>query len=309
MRVFVTGASGHIGSAVVPELLNAGHEVVGLARSDASAEALEAAGAEVRRGDLEDVDGLAEAAAASDGVIHLAYRHELMRTGEMERATADDRRAIEAIGDALDGSGKPFVGTSGTLLLAVAGINDRAGTEEDAVEGPGRVANENALIALADRQVRSSVVRLTPTVHSSLDKHGFVSGLIGMAREHGVSGYLGDGENRWPAVHTLDAAHLYRLALERAKPGTRLHAVADEGVPFREIAAAIGRGLDVPVESFDPDTAAERFSYLAGFVGLDGPASSALTREWLRWEPTHASLIPDIDEGHYFAQPASLPVS
>jgi nucleoside-diphosphate-sugar epimerase len=297
MRVFVTGASGHIGSAVVPELLGAGHEVVGLARSDASAAALEASGAEAHRGDLGDLDGLREAAGSADGVIHLAFDHEAMRAGDHGGAAAADLEAIAAIGEALAGSGKPFVGTGGTLMLAFAGITDRPGTERDVIESGLRVDSENALIGLAEEGVRSSHVRLPPTVHSSLDHHGFIPSLIGMAREHGFAGYVGDGANRWPAVHTLDAARLYRLALEQAPTGARLHAVADGGVPFREIAEAIGRGLGLPAQSADPD----QFGFLARFVGLDNPTSSELTRELLGWEPTHAGLIADLAEGHYFA--------
>ncbi len=300
MRVFVTGASGHIGSALVPELLAAGHSVVGLARSDASAAALEAAGAEVHRGDLDDLDGLASAAADSDGVAHLAFKHEALLTGDMESAAAADLAAIGAIGDALAGTDRPFVITSGTALLSMGGIEGRAGSEEDVFDGPGRIASENAAVALAERGVRSSVVRLPPTVHSSLDTHGFVPALIGIARERGVSGYLGEGANRWPAVHTLDAARLYRLALEQAPPASRLHAVDDGGVPFREIAEAMGRGLDVPARPIEPADAPEHFSFLASFVGLDNPTSSDLTRERLGWEPTHPGLIADLGEGHYF---------
>jgi len=299
MRVFVTGASGHIGSAVVPELLGAGHQVVGLARSDASAAALQAAGAEVRRGELDDLDGLREAAGAADGVIHLAFKHEAMFSGDVAGAIAADQQAVEAIGQALAGSGKPFVGTGGTLILA--GITDRPGTEHDTVEAGPRVDAENTLIGLADDGVRSAHLRLPPTVHSSLDHHGFIPSLIGMAREHGVAGYVGDGANRWPAVHTLDAARLYRLALEHAPAGTRLHAVADSGVPFREIAEAIGRGLGLAAEPADP----EQFGFLARFVVLDNPTSSALTRELLGWEPTHPDLVDDLAEGHYFAAVAA----
>jgi nucleoside-diphosphate-sugar epimerase len=297
MRVFVTGASGHIGSALIPELQGAGHEVVGLARSDVSAAALEAAGAEVHRGELDDLDALREAADAADGVIHLAFKHEAMRSGDIVGAAAADLQAIEAIGDALAGSGKPFVGTGGTLLLAFAGLNERPGTEHDVIESGPRVDSENTLVGLADRGVRSSHLRLPPTVHSSLDHHGFVPSLIGMAREHGVAGYVGDGSNRWPAVHTLDAARLYRMALEQAPAGTRLHAVGDAGVPFREIAEAIGRGLGLPAESVN----AEQLGFLAPFVVLDNPTSSEYTRELLSWEPTHAGLIDDLAEGHYFA--------
>jgi nucleoside-diphosphate-sugar epimerase len=297
MRVFVTGASGHIGSALIPELQGAGHEVVGLARSDVSAAALEAAGAEVHRGELDDLDALREAADAADGVIHLAFKHEAMRSGDIVGAAAADLQAIEAIGDALAGSGKPFVGTGGTLLLAFAGLNERPGTEHDVIESGPRVDSENTLVGLADRGVRSSHLRLPPTVHSSLDHHGFVPSLIGMAREHGVAGYVGDGSNRWPAVHTLDAARLYRMALEQAPAGTRLHAVGDAGVPFREIAEAIGRGLGLPAESVN----AEQLGFLAPFVVLDNPTSSEYTRELLSWEPTHAGLVDDLAEGHYFA--------
>ena len=201
-----------------------------------------AAGAEVHRGDLDDPAGVGEAAASADGVIHLAFKHEAMFSGDALGAISADMGAIEAIGTALEGSGKPFVGTSGTLMLCFAGITGRPGTEEDVLKEGGRIDAENAVIALADRGVRSSVVRLPPIVHSTLDHHGFAPTLIGIAREKGVSGYVGDGSNRWPSVHTLDAARAYRLALEAAPAGSRLHAVADDGVPFREIAAAIGRG-------------------------------------------------------------------
>src|SRR4051812_9201040 len=245
MRVFITGASGHIGSALVPELLAAGHHVVGLARSDSSAAALAAAGALVRRGDLDDLAGLQDAAAAADGVIHLAFKHDVAFTGDFVGAAAADLRAVEAIGRALEGSEKPFVGTSGTLLLAMA-ARGRVGTEQDVVDSGPRIDSENVVIAMAKRGVRSSVIRLAPTVHSSLDRHGFVPTLIARARKNGTAAYVNDGSNRWPAVHTLDAARLYRLALEHAPAGSRLHGVADEGVPFRAIAQAIGRSLGVP---------------------------------------------------------------
>ncbi len=300
MRVFVTGASGHIGSAVVPELIAAGHEVIGLARSDASASAVAAAGASVQRGDLGDPDGLREAAAASDGVIHLAYNHEAMAAGDFHSAVATDLAAVQALGAGLEGSGKPFVGTSGTLMLALGGVAGRAGTEADVISGGPRVDAENLLIGLSQRGVRSSVVRLSPLVHSDLDHHGFTPTLINLARQRGAAGYVGDGSNRWPAVHTLDAARLYRLALESAPAGSRLHGVADEGVPFADIAAAIGRGLGVPVAAAAP----EDFGFLSTFVGLDNPTSNAATRALLGWEPTHLRLIEDIDAGHYFAASA-----
>jgi nucleoside-diphosphate-sugar epimerase len=303
MRVFVTGASGHIGSAVVPELLRAGHQVVGLARSDGSAEALAAAGAEVRRGDLDDLDGLREAAGAADGVIHLAFKHDLMGAGDYDGASAADLAATNALAASLNGTGKPLVTTSGTLMLAFAGITGRPGTEADfAASGP-RVDAENFVIGLAERGVRSSVVRLPPVVHSSLDHHGFAHILIGIARQAGVSGYVEDGANRWPSVHTLDAAAVYRLALESAPAGTRLHAVADEGVPFRDLAAAIGRGVGVPTVSISAADAADRFAFLGRMVGVDNPTSSELTRKLLNWNPIHPGLIEDLAQGHYFAQP------
>jgi nucleoside-diphosphate-sugar epimerase len=302
MRVFVTGASGHIGSAVVPELLRAGHQVVGLARSDRSAQALAAAGAEVRRGDLDDLDGLREAAGAADGVIHLAFKHDLMRTGEFPAAIAADFAAIEALASALRGSEKPLVTSSGTLMLSLAGITGRPGTEADFAPGGPRVDAENFVIALAGRGVRSAAVRLPPIVHSSLDHHGFAHVLIGIARQAGVSGYVGDGANRWPSVHTLDAARVYRLALEHAPAGSRLHAVAEEGIAFRDLAAAIGRGAGVPTVSIAASDAGERFGFLGGFVGVDNPTSSEVTRKVLGWEPEHPGLIEDLAHGHYFDQ-------
>jgi nucleoside-diphosphate-sugar epimerase len=299
MRVFVTGASGHIGSAVVPELLAAGHEVAGLARSDSSAAALTAAGAAVVRGRVEDLDVLRSAAADSDGIIHLAFNHELMRTGDLHGAAAADQVAVETMLDAIKGTDKPFVGTSGTLTLAFFAPG-KLGTELDSFPGGPRIDTENLIIAAGSDGVRTSVVRLPPTVHSSLDHHGFVPTLIAIARERGVAGYVGEGANRWPAGHTLDAAHLYRLALESAPAGTRLHAVGDEGVPFKEIAEAIGRGLGIPTASVSPENAAAHFTFLGDFVQLDNPTSSEITRKLLNWEPVHPGLIADLDEGHYF---------
>jgi nucleoside-diphosphate-sugar epimerase len=300
MRVFITGASGHIGSALIPELLANGHQVIGLARSARSAAVLAAAGAEAYRGDLDDLDGLHDAAAAADGVVHLAFKHEAMQSGDFLGAIADDLKAIEAMGAALEGSGKPFVGTGGTLMLAFDGIKGRSGTEEDVLASGPRVDAENTVIGLAERGVRSSLVRLSPLVHSSLDHHGFAHQLIGIARGQGEAGYVGDGTNRWPAVHTLDAARLYRLALESAPAGSRLHGVADEGVPFLDIAEIIGRRLDLPLKSIDAQDAGEHFGPLAMFVGLDNWTSSARTRELLGWEPTHAGLLDDLNHGHYF---------
>jgi nucleoside-diphosphate-sugar epimerase len=306
MRVFVTGASGWIGSAVVPELINAGHQVVGLARSDASAEALTAAGAEVERGTIDDLDILGKAAAASDGVIHLAFKHDIAFAGDFEGAAGADRQAVETFGDALAGSGKPFVIASGTLGLAPG----RVATERDGLPGGGatahagggpaiRMGTAQVTLGLADRGVRASVLRLSPTVHGDGD-NGFMAALVGMAREHGNAAYVGDGSSRWPAVHRLDAARLFRLAAENAPAGSVLHGVADEGVQQRAIAEVFGRHLGVPVVSVPPEDAAGRFSWLAGFIGLDSPASSVLTRELLGWQPTQPGLIEDLDQGHYF---------
>lgn len=304
MRVFVTGASGHMGSAIVPELLQAGHQVVGLARSDGSAAALAAAGAEVRRGDLDDLEGLRQAAAAADGVIHLAYKHDEMARGNLAAAATADLAAIKALAAPLEGTGKPLVTTSGTFMITHAGVTGRPGTEADiapAGSGP-RVDAEHFVIALAGHGVRSSVVRLPPIVHSDLDHQGFAHILIGIARQAGVSGYVGDGANRWPSVHTLDAARLYRLALEDAAAGSIWHGVAEEGIPFLDIAAAIGRGTGVPAASIAASEAAERFAFLGAFVGLDSPASSEATRKALGWEPTGPGLIDDLEHGHYLKQ-------
>ncbi len=261
MRVFVTGASGHIGLRHAHARLRGHHR------------ALAAAGAEARPGDLDDLDGLREAAAAADGVIHLAFKHDLMGAGDYAGAAAADLAATEALASALKGTGKPLVTTSGTLMLAFAGITGRPGTEADFAPGGPRVDAENFVIGLAERGVRSSVVRLPPIVHSPLDHHGFAHILIGIARQAGVSGYVGDGANRWPSVHTLDAARVYRLALEGTPAGSRLHAVADEGIPFRDIAAAIGRGIGVPTGSITACDAAEPFAFLGAFVGVDNPTS------------------------------------
>jgi nucleoside-diphosphate-sugar epimerase len=308
MRIFITGASGWIGSAVVPELLGAGHQVVGLARSDESAAALAAAGAEVQLGTLDDLDVLRDAAGASDGVIHLAFKHDLAFTGDFEGAANADRRAVETIGDALAGSDRPLLIASGILGVApgrVASERDGHGSNPAmAAWGSGpRTRWETAELALSlsSRGVRSSIVRLAPTNHGEGD-NGFMATLVGIAREKGVSGYIGDGSNRWTAVHRLDTAHLFALALEQAPAGSTLHAVADEGVAIRDIAEVIGRHLDVPVVSISAEDAGEHFTWLAGFLGLDSPASSALTRELLGWQPIQPGLIADLEEGHYFEQ-------
>jgi nucleoside-diphosphate-sugar epimerase len=296
MRVFVTGATGFIGRIVVEDLKGAGHQVVGLARSDEGAAMLSSQGVEVRRGDLSDPQSLAEGAREADGVIHTAFIHDFSRF--MENIEID-RRATEAMLDVLAGSGKPFVGSSGTAMIPPSG---RPGAEHDVPmsEGPaaGRGITENLTLAAADRGVRSSVVRLAPSVHD-VERQGLVSTLGEIARATGVSGYVGDGANRWPAVHRLDAARLFRIALENAEPGTRLHAVAEEGVPLKAIAEAVGESVGVPARSFAPAEASAQFGWLAMFVMADTAASSAATQKTFGWRPTHPSLLAGIRQGGY----------
>ena len=299
MRIFVTGASGHIASAVIPELINHGHQVVGLARSDTSAEAVSALGADVRRGDLDDLEGLKVAATEADGVIHLAFKHEAMRTGDFMGAVGSDLAATEAIGEALIDTGKPYVTTGGTLMLAMAGITGRSGTEDDQSEGGPRVDAANYTIALAQRGVRSSVVRLAPMVHSDLDLHGFTSALIGFARESGAAAYIAEGANCWPAANTYDIGALYRLAVEKAPAGSTFHGAGDLGIPFRVIAETIAGTLGIGTKSITEDEAPQYLGFLAGFAGLDNPVSNDKTRMALGWEPTHPGWVEDVQSGHY----------
>lgn len=292
MRIFVTGATGFIGSAVVSELINAGHQVVGLARSDDAAAALTTAGAAVHRGSLDDLDSLYHGAAAADGVIHLAYIHDF---SIYDKAVVTDLHAVEALGSALVGSEKPFVITSGTLMA----MPGRMSTEDDpGTAGLPRVDSENAVLALAERGVRSAVVRLAPCVHNT-SRQGFASVLMALALEKGVSAYIGDGMNRWPAVHRLDAARLFRLALEGAPAGSRVHGVGEEGIKTRDIAEAVGRRLNLPAVSIPNEEANAHFGWLSNGMTADNPTSSALTQKRLGWKPEGPSLIADIEHAQW----------
>lgn len=311
MRVLVTGGSGWVGRALVPELIGAGHSVLGLARSESSAEALTRSGAQVQVGSLDDLDVLRDAARGVEGVVHLAFKHDIAFIGDYAGASAADLRAIETLGDALVGTGRPLViasGILGVLGLApgtVATERDGLATEPDERGGPlngggGRIGNAHYALALANRGVRSVVVRLPPTVHGPGD-NGFMATAVRFARDKGASAYIGNGANRWPAVHRDDAAHLFRLALESAPAGSVLHAVAERGVPIRDVAEAIASGLGVPAISIPGEQAGDYLGWLTGFWGTDGPASSALTRELVGWQPTGAGLLDDLASGSYFA--------
>jgi nucleoside-diphosphate-sugar epimerase len=291
MRVFVTGASGHIGSAVVPELIQARHEVTGLARSDAAAAAVKALGAEVRRGDLADLDGLRDAAAEADAVVHLAFDHETMFAGDFAGATATDLAVVQAFGDALAGTGKTLIGI---------GLKPSGDAKRDAVINANpRSAVARAIDGFTERGVRAILVAIPPVTHSAHDKHGFVPMMIRFARDAGVSGYVGEGINRWPAAHTLDVASLYRLALEKAPAGAQLYAATEEGIEVREIAEVIGRQLGMPTASIPPERAADHFKGFP-FITMDITMPNAGTRRLLGWEPTHPGLIADLEHGHYF---------
>jgi nucleoside-diphosphate-sugar epimerase len=291
MRVFVTGASGHIGSAVIPELIQAGHEVTGLARSDSSAAVVKAMGAEVRRGDLSDPDGLGEAVAGADAVVHLAFDHEAMGAGNFAGAVATDLTVVQALGDALADTGKTLIGI---------GVRPSGDARHDAtIAANPRSAVGRAIDDLGQRGVRTILVAIPPVTHSSQDKHGFIPMLIKIARDTGVSGYVGEGANRWPAGHTLDVASLYRLALEKAPAGAQLYAAAEEGIPVREIAETIGHRLGIPAVSIPAGQAADHFKGFP-FITMDITMPNADTRQLLGWEPTHPGLIADLEAGHYF---------
>lgn len=294
MRVFVTGATGFVGTAVVQELISAGHQVLGLARSDASAQKLVNAGAEVLRGDLEDLDSLRIGAGETDGVIHAGFIHDFTRFAEVCEV---DKKAITTIGEVLAGSNRPLIVTSGTALVSPGQL-----ATEDIIPPFNPAwprASEQAADEVCRLGVRAAIVRLSPSVHGDDDKHGFIPILINIAREKGFSAYIGEGLNRWNAVHRLDAAHLFRLALENATPGARYHACAEEAVTVRSVAEAIGQRLNIPVRSIAPEAAASHFGWFSQMAAIDCPASSKLTQERLNWQPTHATLLSDIDNGIY----------
>jgi len=292
MRVFLTGATGFVGTAIVRELVTSGHQVLGLARSEPGVETLRTMGAEVHRGSLEDLESLRDGARKADAVIHTAFNHDFSRFAQN---CADDRQAIEAIGAVLEGFDRPMLVTSGLALIAPG----RIATEQDKASPDFPRASETAAAAVAARGVRASAVRLAPSTHGAGD-HGFVPHLINLAREKGVAAYIGDGSNRWPGVHRLDAARLYRLALEQGVTSGPYHAVDDEGVPFKAIAEVIGRRLGVPIASRTPEEAAGHFGWFAGFAGMDIPSSSARTRAALGWKPEQPGLLADLDQPHYF---------
>ena len=296
MKIFVTGATGYIGSALIQELISAGHQVIGLARSEESAQKLIAIGIEAHLGTLTDLDSLRRGAAAADGVIHTAYNHDF---SAYATAGETDRQAVEALGSALVGSDRPFVITSGVTVLTPG----RVATETDPLDynaaSAPRIPSEEVMQALATQGVRTSVVRLSPSVHGEGD-YGFIPTLINIAREKGVSAYIGEGSNRWPAVHRLDAVQLFRLALEKGTAGAKFHGVADEGVPTRDIATMIGQHLNLPVVSKAAAEAADHFGWIGAFLSVDCPASSILTQQQLGWHPTQLSLLADLDQGHYF---------
>ncbi len=295
MKVFITGATGFVGSAIVQELISAGHEVLGLARNEAAADLLTAAGAQAHRGDLEDLESLKRGALAADGVIHTGFIHDFTRYKECCEV---DRRAIEAIGEALKGTDKPFIVTSGTALLTSGNL--AVETDTRAADNPNPRLTEEAADTVATSGVRVSVVRLPPSVHGEGD-HGFVPILINIAREKGTSVYRGDGNNLWPAVHRLDAAKLFRLALEKnAEGGTRYHGVAEEGIPFKKIAEVIGRRLGLPVISKTPDEAEMHFDWFEHFAAFNNPTSSTQTKAQLNWNPVNINLTEDIDNDYYF---------